>query len=457
LALGPALVCVTAAQGAFAQSPGARTYTLEEAVAEALATHPRLAEARAHRDSAEAQVRESRTEVLPEVGLSAEANRSTGNTPPGAFFLAPGFVPISGAPRGKTLDSGTWQTGAAVYAAWDLFSLARQAAAVDAALAGRAQASATIEAQRLEVAYQAADAFLLALEAEAAVHAVAANVQRAEVLVAATRPLVVQNLRPGVEQARAEADLANAQTQLARTEQARDVRRAELAESLGHAGARVEAIPGTLLGPVDRLRPSPTRDVAGHPQVVEATAAARHVAEARGVVEAQYLPRLNLVAALWARGSGFLDSPGSGLIPDIPNWAAGAVVTWPILDIPAIRARARVVDADYAASIARRDEVVLAVSGQLARASAVVEGAQRVAQQTPPALASARAAEQQALARYQSGLAPVVDVADAERVLAQAEIDDAVARLEVRRALLLFARASGDLGPFLAQSRSAGE
>jgi len=85
-----------------------------------------------------------------------------------------------------------------------------------------------------------------------------------------------------------------------------------------------------------------------------------------------------------------------------------------------------------------------------------VEGAMRVAQQTPPALVSARVAQQQALARYQSGLAPVVDVADAQRVLAQAEIDDAVARLEVRRALLLFSRASGDLGPFLAQSHSGG-
>jgi hypothetical protein len=39
-------------------------------------------------------------------------------------------------------------------------------------------------------------------------------------------------------------------------------------------------------------------------------------------------------------------------------------------------------------------------------------------------------------------------------VLAQAEIDDAVARLEVRRAQLLLARASGDLGPFFAQARS---
>jgi outer membrane protein len=458
LASGTVLACVTAAaRVSFAQPAAPHAYTLEEAVAEALATHPRLAEARANREDADARVGESRTLLLPDVGVSAEINRSTGNTPSGAFFLAPGFVPISGAPRGKTLDAGVWQTGAGVYATWDVLSLSRQAAAVDVALAGRTQATATTDAQRLEVAYQAADAFLLELEAEGAVRAVAANVQRAEVLVAATKPLVVQNLRPGVDEARAEAEFANAQTQLARAEQTREVRRAELAEALGHAGAPVDAQPGPLLGPVDHLRPSAARDIADHPHVVEATAAASRVAEGRRLVEVEYLPRLNLVAALWIRGSGFLDSPASGLVPDIPNWAAGAVATWSILDIPAIRARARVVEADYAAALARRDEVVLAVSGQLARATAVVEGAMRVARQTPTALASARAAEQQALARYQSGLSPVVDVADAERVLAQAEIDDAVARLEVRRALLLLARASGDLGPFLAQSRAAGE
>jgi outer membrane protein len=454
---GAVLACIAATAGpSFAQPAQPRAYTLEEAVAEALGTHPRLAEARANREDADARVGESRTLLLPDVAVSAEINRSTGNTPSGAFFLAPGFVPISGAPRGKTLDEGVWQTGASVYATWDVLSLSRQAAAVDAALAGRTQATATIDVQRLEVAYQAADAFLLELEAEAAVRAVAVNVQRAEVLVTATKPLVVQNLRPGVDEARAEAELANAQTQLARAEQTREVRRAELAEALGHAGATVDAQPGPLLGPVDQLRPTAARGVADHPDVLEATAAASRVAEGRRLVEVEYLPRLNLVAALWARGSGFLDSPASGLIPDIPNWAAGAVATWSILDIPAIRARARVVQADYAAALARRDEVVLADSGQLARATAVVEGAMRVAQQTPTALASARAAEQQALARYQSGLSPVVDVADAQRVLAQAEIDDAVARLEVRRALLLLARAAGDLGPFLAQSRAAG-
>jgi outer membrane protein TolC len=452
-----ALVCIAfAATPAAAQSSGVRSYTLDAAIAEALAHHPRLAEANADRAVAEARVGEADARLLPSLGVSAEINRSTGNTPPGAFLPAPGFIPISGAPRGKELNSGAWQTGAALWASWDVLSLARQAAAIDVALAGRSQAAAALDGERLEIAYRAADTFLMLLEAEEAVRAVASNVQRAEVLVTATRPLVTQSLRPGVDQARAEAELANARTQLARAEQTREVRRAELAEALGRTGAQVDATPGPLLGPVDGLRAAGPADVSRHPHVVTATAAASRVREARRLVEVEYLPRLDLFAALWARGSGFDNSPAAGIVPDIANWAVCAVATWSILDIPVIRERGRAADAEYAAAIARRDEVVLAVSGQISRATAIVDGAWRVAQQTPAALASAQAAAQQALARYQSGLAPVVDVADAQRVLAQAEIDDGVARLEVRRALLLLSRAAGDLNPFLAQSRGGG-
>jgi outer membrane protein len=42
-----------------------------------------------------------------------------------------------------------------------------------------------------------------------------------------------------------------------------------------------------------------------------------------------------------------------------------------------------------------------------------------------------------------------VEVADAEGLLAQAEMDDAVARLNVWKGLLAVAYAQGDLQPFL--------
>ena len=70
----------------------------------------------------------------------------------------------------------------------------------------------------------------------------------------------------------------------------------------------------------------------------------------------------------------------------------------------------------------------------------MVSAARAVAANTPVQLAAAQQSEAQARARYQAGLASVVDVADAQRLLAQAEIEDALARLEVWRALLARAR-----------------
>jgi outer membrane protein len=78
-----------------------------------------------------------------------------------------------------------------------------------------------------------------------------------------------------------------------------------------------------------------------------------------------------------------------------------------------------------------------------------LQTAWQVAQNTPVELEAARASETQARARYQAGLATLVDVADAQSLLAQAEIGDAISRVSVWRSLLGVAYAQGDLEPFL--------
>ena len=67
-------------------------------------------------------------------------------------------------------------------------------------------------------------------------------------------------------------------------------------------------------------------------------------------------------------------------------------------------------------------------------------------------ITAARAASQQAEARYRSGLGNIDAVAEAQRLLAQAEINDALARLGVWRGLLQVAAAAGDIRPFLAEA-----
>ena len=89
------------------------------------------------------------------------------------------------------------------------------------------------------------------------------------------------------------------------------------------------------------------------------------------------------------------------------------------------------------------------MTGQSDEARAALDGARRVAENTPIELKAARDTESQARARYQAGLATIVDVAEAQGLLVQAETDDALARLAVWNNLASLAAAQDDLEPFI--------
>jgi outer membrane protein TolC len=128
-------------------------------------------------------------------------------------------------------------------------------------------------------------------------------------------------------------------------------------------------------------------------------------------------------------------------------------VTFPVFDIASIRARKKEEVYNERAERARYEQTLQDLTGQMEKARAALAGAWRVAHNTPIELEAARVSELQANARYRSGLGTIVEVAETERILTQAEIDDALARLSVWRALLEVAVANGDLQPFLQQTR----
>ena len=72
-----------------------------------------------------------------------------------------------------------------------------------------------------------------------------------------------------------------------------------------------------------------------------------------------------------------------------------------------------------------------------------------MAENTPVELDAARVTESQERSRYQAGLATLVDVADAQSLLVQAETDNALAWLAVWQNLASVAASQGDLQPFL--------
>jgi outer membrane protein TolC len=104
------------------------------------------------------------------------------------------------------------------------------------------------------------------------------------------------------------------------------------------------------------------------------------------------------------------------------------------------------------AETARYQQIAAELTAQWNRAVAALAGARNISANTPSQVTAARAATEQATARYQAGLGNIDEVAESQRLLTQSEIDDSLARLGVWRALLGVAAAAGDIGPFVAEA-----
>jgi outer membrane protein len=203
--------------------------------------------------------------------------------------------------------------------------------------------------------------------------------------------------------------------------------------------------------------PVPVLDTAANPLSVEQNAVVEQVRSRLKVLERSYFPRFYLQGAAYARGTGAEVNGNNlgglnGLAPTTQNVALGLTVTFPVMDRASIRAREAEQSANLRAETARYQQIATDLKARWNAAVATLAGARNVAANTPIQVSAARAATEQATARYQSGLGNIDAVAEAQRLLAQAEIDDALARLAVWRGLLGIAVAAGDLQPFLAEA-----
>ncbi len=442
--LQPALLC--------AQEAPSQPLTLNAAVDLALGNYPAIRAAHAQVDVARAGIELARTAYLPRTDLLWQENRATRNNIFGLLLPQSVIPSISGPVLGTKSYASTWGSAGGVLFLWEPFDFGLRSANVELARTAMNQANAGVEVTRLDVATAAADAFLAVLAAEQAVRAAQANVERLQIFTQSVHILVQNQLRPGADASRADAELAVARNQLIQAQQTVALNQATLAEALGLAGTLVTVDPGPLLAlpPATAL---PVPDFDSHPLARAQAAAVETVRAREHVLDRSYFPRFNLQAAFSGRGTGArLDRrliEGKGLLPDTPNWATGISVSFPLFDIFALRARREAEASNETAERARYEQTIQNLTAQDARARTLVEAAQRIAENTPFQLKAAQEAETQVRTRYEFGLATITDIADVQRLLSQAEVDDALARLGVWRALLAAARSQGDLTPFL--------
>ena len=429
----------------------AEIVTLDEAVRRALARYGAVRVSAEKSAEAAQAIALARTAYLPRADFLGQVNRATRNNLFGMVFPQATLPGISGPPLAENSMTNVFGTIVGFTVSWEPFDFGLRKAEVGAAEAQKRRAELGVERTRFEVATATADAYFTLLAAEEMVKWAEAARRRSVAIEEIVGAQVRAELRPGLDLTRAKAETALAESQKIQAEQAVAMAQANLSQYLGVTA--VETSPARWLeAPPAELFSS--GDAKAHPAVREQSAAIDASQARQKVVDKTYYPKFAVQGSTYARGSGAnpdftTGGAFAGLGPNIVNWGTALTVTFPAWSLPGLRIQKEIEAARTRSEQERLKQIQQDLEARLERARAQLTGARRLAAQMPVLKESARATQVQAQARYQAGLATMVEIADAERLVTQTNIDDSLARLAVWRALLNVAAAQGNLEPFL--------
>lgn len=435
--------------------PPPRSLTLREAITYARAHQPSLQAARARVEVARAQARLPRAAQTPRIVAGAELLAGTNNNTTTSYGGPLGFdVPRIGGTPANAPDRLSPEPSTLVgiglrQEVYDFGRLSAQAAALD--LFARA-AEDDAQLADLDLALYVEESFYAVAGAHAVLRASEAAATRATAHRDLAKAGVGAKLRPPIELTRAEADLARFEVDRLRAQGALTSAEAVLAAAIGAPDAAIDAGADDLPYPSVLPLETAIREFDQREPSLRARAdALRAQHEVTRSIEDELRPDVSLSAGVTGRagGSSVTTNPtpaGAGFLPDVPNWDAMLVVSWPLFD--------RTVD--VRAETSRRLERVRAAEVDLERERLRGRAAQayvdlQVAGSALPALErsldAARANQAQADARFGSGLATAIELADAEALLADAEIQLAIGQFQRARARARLARVIAEVVP----------
>lgn len=430
-----------------------KSLTLDAAVSYALEHYPAVRASLEELRAAHAGVSLARAQYLPSLSGVYQDSRATQNQVPGIWMGTP-ITPTVEGPTGGSSGQSYWGSQAAALFSWEPFDFGLRGSMVGQAKSAEMKSAADVARTRLEVATAVANYYLMATAAGLGTKAAQANLNRWQVVNQSVHALVDNQLRPGVDASRADAQLALAKTQLYQAQQMEQSSLATLAALMGIAGSELILSPGPLLNLPSSDSP-PNLAAAENPIARQQMATVQQIQAQEKTLSKTDYPRLYLQGEGFARGSEVPANNSyignwNGLAPARGNWVAGITVLFPnVFDIKNLSAQKQVAKAHENSQRALYDKTVQDLTGQAQAALAALKSAKLVAEQTPVELTAARQSESQSRARYDASLTTIVEVADAEGLLARAEADDAIARMNVWRSLFGVAAAQGDLQPFL--------
>jgi outer membrane protein len=431
--------------------------TLSSLVEDAAKNYPAIQISQEELNAAGARILLARTAYLPRVDALAQFNRGTRNNVFGSL-LPQGTIPsMSGPVIGTNNGGSVWGSATGLLINWQPFDFGARSASVRAAQAGRDRAFAAGLRTQLEVETASADAYLSVIASLQTQKAAQTAVENWEILRRSIHALAAAELRPGADESRVNAEKAAAANQLALAQQAVDSSLATL-RKFQSSPATAPGTDQTLLTKVPEATGKDTSFATDlNPLMSERKAATAENEAQLKAIQRSWAPQFNIEGSAYARGSGAETngerlSGANGLAPNVGNYVVGVNITFPVMDFASVHAKAAMQASMAKAAKANEDLAARNLREQFDQTIAELRATETIAENTPVQMQAAQTDLAQATARYKAGLAAIDDVAQAQRLLVQADMDNSIARLNVWRAFLKLQYIRGDLQPFLQEA-----
>jgi outer membrane protein len=432
--------------------PAVTSMTLAQALEYARGHQPELRAARERFLAVAADARIASAQWLPLAGATAEivgssANNSTSTVIRSSEVDLPriGGTAIQSKPRWQPYAT----TVAAVGLRQEVFDFGRIAAEVAADDALAAIERDRLQTTQLDITLTVTKGYYAVRAARAVASAAAQAEERSKVHRDFAEVAVKAGLRSPIERTRAAADLTKFTVGRIRAEGNIRIARSVLAAAVGYPEPELDAsATRDVMSPTPSLVQVEQRTMANLPEILQARDRQKAQHARTVAIGAILRPNLYASASVSGRAGGApanngVVPEGRGFAPIVPNYDVGLVLSWPLYE--------PIVNAAESASQQREwaSAAELAAAQQRARTSAQqVYRRTRVAESALEALAqaaeAARANYEQAEARFRSGMGTSTELADAEALRLDAEVQQAVGGFELATARAQLARVMGD-------------
>jgi outer membrane protein len=396
----------------------------DAAVRMALAVSQRVVAADARVGAARSTLDAADAARLPVVGTSAGVSQRSAVPEFAAAIEGPAADPVVIFPNIETTYAAAIGVRQPLYAGGGI------QAGRDAARHGLAAADSGQDLTLLDLRYQARVSYWWSVAADAALAAAQAQERRALRLLDDARALRRAGMAVDADVLGAEAQVASARLDVVRTATEHASRLADLRSLLGLAGDVELALAdrGTHeLPPMPALLEELLEAASGsRPELAIADARIAEALATERSVNATRRPAVGL-AAQWN-----LERPNARYLPleDAWNdaWSIGLLASWTVFDGQRALSEAAAVRAEAQAMAADRGELARQVRLQVETARLALEAALEAVESADASRAAAAAREEASRERYAAGLAPIVEMSDAQAVLTDAEVSQITVR-----------------------------